>query len=48
LAPGALLVLSGILVGQETSVANAYGALTLVSTEIEGEWVALTFHAPAA
>jgi ribosomal protein L11 methyltransferase len=48
LAPGALLVLSGILVGQETSVGAVYVALglTLVSTEIEGEWVALTFHAP--
>lgn len=47
LLPGALLVLSGILVGQEDQVRAAYGALTPIATEIEGEWVALSFLAPS-
>jgi ribosomal protein L11 methyltransferase len=46
--PGGLLVLSGILVGQEDGVRAAYGKLTPVKTDTEGEWVALVFHAPAA
>ena len=45
LAPGGLLVLSGILVGQEDEVRSAYAALSPVSTEVSGEWVALAFHA---
>ena len=48
LLPGALLVLSGILVGQEDQVRAAYGALEAITTDVEGEWVALVFHAPAA
>lgn len=48
LLPGGLLVLSGILVGQEDQVRAAYGALTPTAIDVEGEWVALVFDAPLA
>lgn len=47
-APGGMLVLSGILAGQEGDVAAAYPGLTLSSTEREGDWVCLALLAPPA
>lgn len=44
-APGGLLVLSGILVGQEDDVANAYAPFVVEEKPIEGEWVALVLRA---
>ena len=46
-AKGGLLVLSGILVGQEDDVRAAYPELTLRATEREGEWVSLSLERPA-
>lgn len=46
-AKGGLLVLSGILVGQEDDVRAAYPELTLRGTEREGEWVSLSLERPA-
>ncbi len=40
-APGGLLFLSGILVGQEDEVRAAYPQLTLLDSPKEGEWIAL-------
>lgn len=45
-APGGLLLLSGILVGQEDEVRAAYPAFTLVEAPREGEWIALILQAP--
>jgi ribosomal protein L11 methyltransferase len=39
--PGGLLLLSGILVGQETEVLAAYPAFALEASPVEGEWIAL-------
>lgn len=41
LAPGGLLLLSGILIGQQDEVRAAYPGLTLVDSPREGEWIAL-------
>ena len=38
---GGLLVLSGILAGQEDDVQKAYASFSLIATEREGEWVSL-------
>jgi len=46
-APGGLLVLSGILVGQEDDVAKAYAPFTVEEMPTEGEWVALVLRAGA-
>lgn len=46
-AKGGLLVLSGILAGQEDDVRAAYPELTLRATEREGEWVSLSLERPA-
>jgi ribosomal protein L11 methyltransferase len=43
-APGGLLLLSGILSGQEHDVARAYPELELLSAPTEGEWVALVLQ----
>jgi ribosomal protein L11 methyltransferase len=40
-APGGLLLLSGILIGQESDVRAAYPAFTLEASPVEGEWIAL-------
>lgn len=40
-APGGLLMLSGILVGQEDEVRAAYPGFTEVAAPVEGEWIAL-------
>jgi ribosomal protein L11 methyltransferase len=40
-ARGGLLVLSGILAGQEDDVVAAYPAFRTVTTDLEGEWVCL-------
>lgn len=42
---GGLLILSGILAGQEGDVASAYAPFTLEETLSEGEWVALVMRA---
>lgn len=47
-APGGLLVLSGILVGQEDDVARAYAPFTVEEAPTEGEWVALVMRSPKA
>lgn len=43
--PGGLLVLSGILSGQETDVLAAYSGLVQERIDREGEWVALVLRA---
>jgi ribosomal protein L11 methyltransferase len=43
-APGGLLVLSGILVGQEDDVAAAYPGFRREATRAEGEWIALALR----
>jgi ribosomal protein L11 methyltransferase len=40
-APGGLLFLSGILIGQEDEVRAAYPAFSLLDAPKEGEWIAL-------
>jgi ribosomal protein L11 methyltransferase len=40
-APGGLLMLSGILVGQEDEVRAAYPGFVEVAAPVEGEWIAL-------
>lgn len=46
-APGGLLVLSGILKGQEQDVRAAYAGLELVEMPTDGEWVAIVLRRPA-
>lgn len=46
-AEGGLLVLSGILAGQEDDVARAYAPFMVEETPREGEWVALVLRARA-
>jgi ribosomal protein L11 methyltransferase len=46
-APGGLLVLSGILAPQKDDVVAAYAGLTLLDAPQKGEWVALVLRAPA-
>ena len=46
-APGKLLVLSGVLAPQRDRVRAAYGPFEEVSTETRGEWVALVLRRPA-
>lgn len=45
--PGGLLVLSGILAGQEQDVLAAYPTLSPVRTEREGDWICLVLARPA-
>lgn len=45
-APGGLLVLSGILVEQRDDVLARYAAFSLEEAPVEGEWVALVLRAP--
>lgn len=45
-AAGGLLLLSGILVGQEDDVRAAYPSFELLEAPKEGEWVALILRAP--
>jgi ribosomal protein L11 methyltransferase len=40
-APGGRLLLSGILVGQESDVQAAYPGFALEASPVEGEWIAL-------
>ena len=44
-APGGMLMLSGILVGQEDDVQAAYPGFSLVASPREGEWIALILKA---
>lgn len=44
-APGGLLMLSGILIGQEDDVQAAYPAFELLEAPREGEWIALILKA---
>jgi ribosomal protein L11 methyltransferase len=46
-APGGLLVLSGILEPQKDDVRAAYPSFALEDTKAKGEWVALVLRAPA-
>lgn len=46
-APGGLLILSGILLPQEEEVVAAYGTLTCIGAPKKGEWVAIAFRAPS-
>jgi len=41
---GGLLVLSGILIGQESDVLAAYSQLEVLATPTEGEWIALVLR----
>jgi ribosomal protein L11 methyltransferase len=43
-APGGLLVLSGILVPQKDDVVSAYAKLELLDAPTKGEWIALVFR----
>jgi ribosomal protein L11 methylase PrmA len=45
-APGGLLVLSGILVPQKSQVLAAYAAFVLEAAPERGEWIALSLRAP--
>jgi ribosomal protein L11 methyltransferase len=45
-APGGLLLLSGILIGQENDVLAAYPGFSLEDSPKEGEWIALILRAP--
>ncbi|MFO0677288.1 MAG: 50S ribosomal protein L11 methyltransferase [Polyangiaceae bacterium] len=45
-APGGLLVLSGILVPQKDDVVRAYDAFELLEAPEKGEWIALVLRAP--
>jgi len=47
-APGALLVLSGVLAPQRDRVREAYAAFELVEAPAKGEWVAIVLRRPAA
>jgi ribosomal protein L11 methyltransferase len=47
-APGGLLVLSGILAPQKDEVRAAYAAFALEDAPGKGEWVALVLRAPAS
>ncbi len=46
-APGGVLVLSGILAPQKDDVRAAYASFALEETREKGEWVALVLRAPA-
>jgi ribosomal protein L11 methyltransferase len=46
-APGGLLVLSGVLAPQKDEVRVAYGGFQLVAAPEKGEWVALVLRAPS-
>jgi ribosomal protein L11 methylase PrmA len=45
-APAGLLLLSGILIGQEADVIAAYPGFTVEESPQEGEWIALVLRAP--
>lgn len=45
-APGGMLILSGLLAPEEEEIRAAYGALDFVSQRAERDWIALTFQAP--
>jgi len=45
-APAGLLLLSGILIGQEADVVAAYPSFSLEESPQEGEWIALVLRAP--
>jgi ribosomal protein L11 methyltransferase len=47
-APGGLLVLSGILAPQKDDVRAAYADFALLDTPAKGEWIALVLRAPAS
>src|SRR5439155_25982995 len=38
---GGVLILSGILIGQETDVARAFGSFVVKDAPVESEWIAL-------
>jgi ribosomal protein L11 methyltransferase len=43
-APNGILLLSGILVGQESDVLRAFSSFTLRNSATEGEWIALVLE----
>lgn len=45
-APGGLLLLSGILRGQEEEVLRSYPGFTVLESPVDGEWVALVLRRP--
>jgi ribosomal protein L11 methyltransferase len=47
-APGGILVLSGILAPQEHEVREAYREFSALPTQSKGEWVAMVLRAPAS
>ena len=46
LAPGGVLVLSGLLATERDTMVAAYGALELLCEETLGEWLGLAFRSP--
>ncbi len=46
-APGGLLVLSGVLLPQQDDVLRAYADMELLEAPSKGEWIALSLRAPA-
>ncbi|AKF09035.1 50S ribosomal protein L11 methyltransferase [Sandaracinus amylolyticus] len=47
-APGGMLVLSGLLLQDEDEIRRAYAAMEPVARRQERDWIALTFRAPEA
>jgi ribosomal protein L11 methyltransferase len=45
-APGGLLILSGLLAPEEQEIRDAYGALDWLETTAERDWIAIAFRAP--
>ena len=45
-APGATIVLSGLLASEESAVRDAYTPLGRVETRLDGEWASLRVHLP--
>jgi len=47
-APGGMLILSGLLAEEEATLKQAYGAMRFEDMRRERDWIALTFTQPAA
>ncbi len=47
-APGGMLILSGLLAEEEATLKQAYGAMRFEDLRRERDWIALTFTQPAA
>ena len=46
-APGGMLVLSGLLAGEEAAIKSAYATLRFVRMRTSGDWISLLFERPA-